>query len=92
MIKKIAMVMGTFLAANLISGMAISEEAMQVSTVREVVPEYPKSAFQRGHTGWAVVKYSVNEEGRAENLEVVSSEPARVFDRAALKAIAQTRF
>lgn len=92
MIKKIAIVMGTFLAANLISGMAISDEAMQVSTVREVVPEYPKSAFQRGHTGWAVVKYSVNEEGRAENLEVVSSEPARVFDRAALKAIAQTRF
>ncbi len=92
MIKKIAFVLGTFLAANLISGAAISDETTQVSPVREVAPEYPKSAFQRGHTGWAVVKYSVNENGRAENLEVVSSEPARVFDRAALRAIAQTRF
>lgn len=93
MIKKITIVLGAFLAASLMSGMAISDETrLQVSPVKEVVPEYPKSAFQRGHTGWTVVKYTVNEEGRAENLEVVSSEPARVFDRAALKAIAQTRF
>ncbi|MEX2365332.1 MAG: energy transducer TonB [Pseudohongiellaceae bacterium] len=92
MIKTITIVLGTFLAVSLMSGVAVSEEAKQVSAVREVTPEYPKSAFQRGHTGWAVVKYTVNEQGRAENLEVVSSEPARVFDRAALRAIAQTRF
>lgn len=92
MIKKIAFVIGTFLAASMMSGAAISEESTQVSPVREVAPEYPASAFQRGHTGWAVVKYDVNEKGRAENLEVISSEPARIFDRAALKAIAQTRF
>ena len=92
MIKKIALVLGTFLAASMMSGVAISEESTQVSPVSEVAPEYPTSAFKRGHTGWTVVKYTVNEEGRAENLEVVSSEPARVFDRAAIKAIAQTRF
>tara|TARA_R110002073_G_scaffold72653_2_gene177987 strand:+ start:458 stop:844 length:387 start_codon:yes stop_codon:yes gene_type:complete len=92
MIKKIAFVLGTVLAASMISGTAISEESTQVSPVREVAPEYPTSAFKRGHTGWAVVKYTVNEKGRAENLEVVSSEPARVFDRAAIKAVAQTRF
>jgi|GEM_PF-4180880 len=92
MIKTITIVLGTFLAASLMSGVAVSQETEQVSAVREVAPEYPKSAFQRGHTGWAVVKYTVNQEGRAENLEVVSSEPARVFDRSALRAIAQTRF
>lgn len=93
MIKTITIVLGTFLATSLMSGLAISDEtSTQVSPVHEVVPEYPKSAFERGHTGWAVVKYTVNKEGRAENLEVVSSEPARVFDRAALRAIAQTRF
>lgn len=92
MIKKIALALGTFIAAGMISGAVISEETTQVSPVSEVAPEYPVSAFKRGHTGWAVVKYTVNEEGRAENLEIVSSEPARVFDRAAIKAIAQTRF
>jgi periplasmic protein TonB len=92
MIKKIAFFLGTFFTASMMSGAVFSEEPKQVSPVSEVAPEYPTSAFKRGHTGWTVVKYTVNEEGRAENLEVVSSEPARVFDRAAIKAIAQTRF
>lgn len=60
--------------------------------IKDVKPIYPKSALERKLTGWVVVEYTVNEDGRAENITVSDSEPAKVFDRAAKRAISQTRF
>lgn len=61
-------------------------------SVEDVKPIYPKSALERKLTGWVVVEYTVNDEGRAENIVVTDSEPAKVFDGAAKRAIRQTQF
>ena len=79
----------TLTALIFVSFNLVAEEA---TIVKSVQPDYPQSALKRQMTGWAVVEYDVNERGRAENIVVTSSEPASVFDRAAIKAMRATRF
>ncbi len=91
MMKTIAFLYAAAVSAALTS-MPLQADPQQIAVANEVAPAYPASALRHRHTGWAVVKYSVNKKGRAENIIVTSSEPARVFDRAAKKAIRQSRF
>ena len=91
MIKKIALIACAAIAATVFSSVTFAEEP-QVEAIREVAPVYPTSALQRRHTGWAVVHYSVDENGRATDIQVIDSEPSQVFDRAARRAISQSRF
>ena len=46
----------------------------------------------RGATGWVEIQFSVNKKGRTEAIQVVDSEPAEMFDRAALDAVRKWRF
>lgn len=71
---------------------SLTLQAENIAAVQEVAPIYPKTALERKLTGWVVVQYEINTEGRAENIEVVSSEPARVFNRSATRAIRETKF
>ena len=50
-------------------------------------PSYPRSAERRGIEGYAVVQYSVAEDGSVQNPTVVDPEPAGIWDRAVLRAI-----
>jgi len=92
MIKKIVFVLAVSFSAMLGSISVQAAETNQIAIKQEVVPVYPSSALAHKHTGWAVVKYSVNKKGRATNVVVTDSEPANVFDRAARKAILKTKF
>lgn len=55
-------------------------------------PYYPVEARQSGTEGSVLVRVLIDEEGRVEEAEVIESEPAGVFDAAALKAIRGWRF
>ena len=55
------------------------------------LPEYPRNAFRAKTEGWVEVEFSVSPVGKLKNVKVVSSDPARVFDRAALKALRKWR-
>lgn len=55
-------------------------------------PYYPPSARRTGTEGQVLVRVLVDENGRVENADVIRSEPAGVFDAAALKAIRGWRF
>lgn len=55
-------------------------------------PVYPAAARARGDSGFVVVAYTVEPDGTVANLRVVGSEPAGVFDAAALEAVARWRF
>ena len=92
MIKKIAFILTLGTVTSLSAAPALATQHGQIAATKEVAPVYPKVALSRKHTGWAVVEYSVNEKGRATHVVVTDSEPAKVFDRAARKAILMSRF
>jgi protein TonB len=53
-------------------------------------PKYPASA--KGVEGWVRVEFYVTPEGRTERVRVLSSEPAGLFDAAAITAMEGARF
>jgi protein TonB len=53
-------------------------------------PKYPTSA--KGIEGWVRVEFYVTPEGRTERVRVLSSEPAGLFDAAAVSAMEGARF
>lgn len=53
---------------------------------------YPASAQRAGLQGRVLAAFSISRKGRAEDIEVVSAEPAEEFDAAAIKAVKQVRF
>ncbi|RMF95398.1 MAG: energy transducer TonB [Gammaproteobacteria bacterium] len=59
---------------------------------RFVQPDYPRNLAERGVEGWVELKFLVNASGEVEDLRLIGSEPAGVFDEAALKAVRRWRF
>lgn len=61
---------------------------------RRVPPEYPSRARRRGLEGHVVVAFTIRPDGEVErdSIKVVEADPARVFDRAAARAIAGWEF
>jgi protein TonB len=53
-------------------------------------PKYPSAA--KGVEGWVRVEFYVTPEGRTERVRVLTSEPAGVFDAAAVEAMEGARF
>jgi protein TonB len=53
-------------------------------------PKYPASA--KGVEGWVRVEFHVTPGGRTERVRVLSSEPAGMFDAAAITAMEDARF
>jgi TonB family protein len=58
----------------------------------EVSPQYPADAQTRGIEGYVDVTFTVTPRGTVENAEVADSQPARVFDQAALAAVSRWRY
>ncbi len=66
---------------------AVAPQALHV-----VAPVYPRAALARGIRGRVTVAFTLDADGRPQNLAVVAASPAGVFNAAALHAIAQWRF
>lgn len=64
-------------------------EARQIVDVK---PAYPNAARQRRVEGWVELELGVDASGRVVEVEVVASEPPRVFDREAVRAAQRWRF
>lgn len=55
-------------------------------------PRYPVQAQRANQEGYVVVKFTVRPDGRPADVEVTSSEPRRIFDRAATDAVERWKF
>jgi len=55
-------------------------------------PDYPMQARQRGQEGWVVLEFTISTAGTVKDVEVVSSEPGTVFDRAAVQAVRKWKY
>ena len=55
-------------------------------------PSYPAAAVRSRQNGWVEVEFTVAANGEVQNVRVVESDPARVFDREAVRAVQQAKF
>ena len=53
---------------------------------------YPTAAMRTRQEGWVVISFSVDVEGKTQDVKVVDSQPRHVFDRAAADAVERYRF
>jgi len=64
----------------------------QGEMVFQPAPVYPRMALRRGLTGEVLVQYSVNAEGKADNIEILKSSPRGFFDGATVRILEGTTF
>ena len=64
----------------------------EVIPLNEVLPVYPDSARRRGVEGFVKLAFTITPTGTVENVRVVESSPANVFDREARRAAVRWRF
>jgi protein TonB len=76
-------------AAATVGSAPLVEEARQVVDVR---PAYPAQARQRKVEGWVELELALSASGEVVGVEVVRSEPTRIFDREAVRAAQRWRF
>jgi len=79
-------------AATEAASAAGSGQNTEAVLVKSAAPNYPRPALQAQQTGWVVVAFTINTEGRPENVRVVDSQPRIVFGHAAVDAVNRYRF
>ena len=57
-----------------------------------IAPNYPKSAAEQGIEGIVTIEFTVNTMGSVEDPIIVTSTPAGIFDKEALRAILKFKF
>ena len=55
-------------------------------------PIYPRDAAISGIEGWVKIEFTITEAGTVKDPQVVDAKPARVFNRAAIRAILKWKF
>jgi protein TonB len=63
-----------------------------LTPLQRVEPVYPYRAQQAGIEGSVTVRFTINSEGRVENVEVIEAKPKRQFERAAIQAVSKWRY
>ena len=79
------------------SELVVKEEAVLAKIIPAKVinrdpPRYPSRALTRGTEGWAQISFFIDTKGQPIQITSVDSKPKGVFEKAALKAIANWRF
>lgn len=64
----------------------------EVTRLIEVAPTYPQAALDAGIEGFVEVRFTVTPAGTVGSAEIVESDPAGVFDAAALAAVNRWRY
>ncbi len=56
------------------------------------LPQYPSDAAAKQIEGFVTLSFKVNKDGTVEDLRVIESQPASVFDQAARRAVSRWNF
>lgn len=60
--------------------------------VKAVQPQFPTDAARKRLDGWVELQFTIGVDGKVTNVSVARSQPARVFDREAIRAMQQWTF
>lgn len=63
-----------------------------VIPIVRIDPQWPREALLSGIEGWVLVEFTITEDGGVEDPDVLESEPRRMFDRNAIRAILKWKF
>ncbi len=63
-----------------------------VIPIVRIEPQWPREALIKGISGWVLIEFTINEDGTVADPQVLESEPRRMFDRNALRAIFKWKF
>lgn len=76
----------------------IAEEESRILGLKDLIAistppaRYPRLAERRNTTGWVDVLFTVTTSGETANIEIVQAEPASLFNRSAIEAVASWTF
>lgn len=79
-------------AGKTAAGGAAAGQTSEAVLVKGVAPSYPPNALRAKQSGWVVVAFTIEPNGRTSNVHVTDAQPRRVFDRAAMEAVLRYRF
>ena len=68
-----------------------ASDSDEVPVVR-VEPMYPRRAAAEGIEGWVLLQFDVSTTGATKNVKVIDANPARIFDRAAVRAVKKWKY
>jgi len=57
-----------------------------------IEPDYPPQARDRGLEGFVTFRFTVTKEGRVKDIEIVDSEPQRIWDSATIRAVSSWKY
>jgi protein TonB len=72
--------------------MGVAPSDTDATPLVRVSPIYPPRATERGIEGYVVIRYTIAANGTVRDPEVIEAKPARIFDRAALRAVKKWKF
>ncbi len=81
---------GVSLGSGMGAGLATADS--DVAPLVRVLPVYPARAQERGIEGFVVVEFTIAADGTVKDPIVLASEPSKIFDRAALRAIRKWKY
>ncbi len=68
-----------------------SAEGDVIPIVR-IEPQYPREALIEGISGWVDIEFTIEADGSVSNPKIIASNPRRMFDRNAVRAIYKWKF
>jgi len=79
---------------GILSGVQLGKGQISTNVIPlvRIPPRYPMRAARRKIEGWVKVEFTITEQGTVKDAVVVESQPADVFNRAALRAISKWKF
>ena len=63
-----------------------------LTVISRVPPVYPFRAKAKGIEGWVSVEFTVNEQGRVQDIKILDAEPEKIFDDSVMQCVAAWRF
>ena len=63
-----------------------------VIPIVRIQPQYPREALIEGISGWVDIEFTIEPDGSVSDPKIVGSQPRRMFDRNAIRAIFKWKF
>lgn len=67
-------------------------QSQQVMPLHRMEPRYPRRALRRKIEGYVVLSFSIDKTGVPTDIEVIDSDPKRIFDREARRALKRWKY
>ena len=76
---------------NITTGTSLAEFMASVPLAR-VEPRYPSRALQRKLEGYVILSFTIDKQGIPKDIKVIDSQPKRIFEREAKRALARWKY